>query len=309
MSLSQDCGIKKHPLILGAVRKLGMRDLQPFVESLRASGYQGDCVLFTTSVSASTLRYLHDHKIRTVPFFYPAIRNHQPFLYGWKVWRYLLGKVHFYETRLKLARLVWDLFFLRFLFYRDYLRTHMEYTHIMLTDVRDVIFQENPFSWFGQKQGVFCFEEASGLTIGESPANSRMVREVFGASGLAQVGHRQVSCAGITFGTRVPLLLYLQSFLDLALCAKNLWPCSGSDQGIHNYIIHQIGIPTLQLVNNEGPVFTMGCVPRKQIRQNSLGQVINHKGTVYPILHQYDRFKDLALPLNPPGPPRGKLCH
>jgi hypothetical protein len=43
----------------------------------------------------------------------------------------------------------------------------------------------------------------------------------------------------------------------------------------------------------------MGCVPRKQIRQNSLGQVINQEGTVYPILHQYDRFKDLALSLTP----------
>jgi hypothetical protein len=165
----------------------------------------------------------------------------------------------------------------------------------MITDVRDVIFQENPFIWMGQKQGVFCFEEACGLTIGNSSANSRMVREVFGANGLAQVSHRQVSCAGITFGTRTSLLLYLQSFLDLALQAKNLWPCSGSDQGIHNYIIYQIGIPAMQLVNNEGPVFTMGCVPRKQIRQNSFGQVINHEGTVYPILHQYGRFKDLVL--------------
>lgn len=308
MTALQESGMKTQPLIMGAVRRLGVKELQPFVKSLRATGYQGDCVLFTTSVSASTLRYLHDQKIRTVPFFYPAVRNHQPFLYGWKIWKPLLGMLREQETRLKLARLVWDLFFLRFLFYRDYLKTHGEYTHIMITDVRDVIFQENPFTWMGQKKGMFCFEEVSGLTIGESPANSRMVREVFGANGLAQVGHRQVSCAGITFGTRTPLLLYLQSFLDLALQAKNLWPCSGSDQGIHNYIIHQMGIPALQLVNNEGPVFTMGCVPRKQIRQNSLGQVINHEGAVYPILHQYDRFKDLALSCFP-APPPGNLCH
>jgi hypothetical protein len=287
--------LKTRPLIMGAVRRLGVEELQPFIKSLRASGYQGDCVLFTTSVSASTLRYLHDQKIRTVPFFYPAVRNHQPFLYGWKIWKPLFGLLREQETKLKLARLVWDLFFLRFLFYRNYLRTHEEYTHIMITDVRDVIFQKDPFIWMGQKQGVFCFEEASGLTIGNSSANSQMVREVFGANGLAQICHQQVSCAGITFGTRTSLLRYLQSFLDLALQAKNLWPCSGSDQGIHNYIIHQIGIPALQLVNNEGPVFTMGCVPRNQIRQNSLGQVINYEGTAYPILHQYDRFKDLVL--------------
>jgi hypothetical protein len=114
MLACKELTLKTKPIIMGAVRRLGVKELHPFVKSLRASEYQGDCVLFTTSATASTLRFLHDHKIRTVPFFYPAVRNHQPFLYGWKIWKPLFGLLQEQETRLKLARLVWDLFFCDF---------------------------------------------------------------------------------------------------------------------------------------------------------------------------------------------------
>ena len=99
------------------------------------------------------------------------------------------------------------------------------------------------------------------------------------------------------FGTREPLLVYLEQFLDLALTGKALRPCSGSDQGIHNYIVHRQKLAGLELANNEGPVFTMGCVTREKIHTNSMGEVTNQAGIVYPVLHQYDRFPDLAKKL------------
>lgn len=296
-------------LILGVIRHLTKQQLEPFVESLRGAGFQGDCVFFSSSISKEAARYLERKAIRTIPFFYPAIRN-QPFLLcGWRAWRILLGFLPTRDAKLKLARIFWHIFYLRFLFAYKFLLGHQGYTHVMLTDVRDVFFQSNPFSWMGSEKGVFCFAEVAGRLVGQCPRNRRMVMEVFGEEGIRQLASKQISCAGTIFGTRKELLEYLESFLDLGLAGKDLWPFKGGDQGIHNWILHVENAPAIKLVDNEGPVFTMGCVAREQIRQNSLGRVINHKGTVYPILHQYDRFKDLALSLNPPGPPRGKLCH
>jgi len=285
--------VMKKSLILGVIRRLTPKSLSPFVESLRSTGYSGDCVFFSTSTSHATLDYLHDHGIQTMPFCYPAIRNHQPFLYGWNLWKLLLNQLNSRELQLKLARLVWDLFFVRFLLARNFLLVHPEYSQIMLTDVRDVVFQRDPFEWMQGRKGLFCFAEMEGRTIGECKSNSRMVREVFGEDGWEQLQGFQISCAGVTFGTRVELIGYLERFLDLALGALSLRPCSGSDQGIHNRIVHLENLEDLTLLDNEGPVFTMGCVPPESIRLNELGEVVNKHGDVYPVLHQYDRFPKL----------------
>ena len=285
---------KDKQVIVGAVRRLTKRQLYPFIESLKASGYSGDFVFFCASTSHEAYRYLEEHAIRLVPFSYPAICNHQPLLYGWSLWRSLLKWLPNREQKLKLARLVWDLFFLRFLFARDFLTAHSEYSQIMLTDVRDVVFQRDPFAWMDNREGVFCFEEMQGRTVGECKSNSRMVREVFGEDGWEQLQGFQISCAGVTFGTRVELIGYLERFLDLALGALSLRPCSGSDQGVHNQIVHLENLENLALLDNEGPVFTMGCVPPELIRLNEMGEVINKHGDVYPVLHQYDRFPKLA---------------
>jgi len=285
---------KGRSLIMGSVRRLSCADLYPFVESLQSAGYSGDCVFFCTSTSQSAREYLHVNRIQTIPFYYPAIRNHQPLLYGWSLWKLILKGLKSRELQLKLARLVWDLFFIRFLFARNFIQAHPEYSQIMLTDVRDVVFQSNPFEWMKDQKGVFCFEEMTGRTIGECPSNSRMVREVFGEEGWQKMQKFQISCAGVTFGTRVELLGYLERFLDLALGALSLRPCSGSDQGVHNRIVHVENLPDLTLLDNEGPVFTMGCVPRDLIHVNAGGEVTNSKGKAYPVLHQYDRFPELA---------------
>jgi hypothetical protein len=284
----------KKSLIIGVIRRLSSKSLSPFVETLRSTGYSGDCVFFSTSTNRVTLDYLHDRGIRTIPFFYPAIRNHQPLLYGWNLWKLLLNQLNSRDLRLKLARHVWDLFFVRFLLARNFLLAHPEYTQVMLTDVRDVVFQRDPFEWMQGRKGVFCFEEMEGRTIGECKSNSRMVREAFGEEGLQKLRGFQISCAGVTFGTRAELLKYLDRFLDLSLGALSLRPCSGSDQGVHNRIVHLETLENLELVDNEGPVFTMGCVPQQAIRVNAAGEVVNKNGQVYPILHQYDRFPEMA---------------
>lgn len=286
--------VMQKPLILGVIRRLTRKSLSPFVESLRATGYAGDCVFFSTSTSRGTIDYLRDHGIQTIPFYYPAIRNHQPLVYGWSVWKLLLTQLRSRELQLKLARFGWDLVFIRFLFARNIIQARPEYSQIMLTDVRDVVFQSDPFAWMEDKKGVFCFEEVPGRTIGECNSNSRMVREVFGHQGVDKLRNSQISCSGVTFGTRLELLKYLERFLDLSLAADSLRSCSGSDQGVHNWIVHVEKLPDLELIDNEGPVFTMGCVAKEHIRFNTAGEVVNKQGDAYSVLHQYDRFPELA---------------
>lgn len=289
--------MRNQDLILGCVRELSLSHIRPFVRSLRGTNYRGHCLFFSNNIDSQTSHFLQDNHIQTADFFYCNIKNHNPFLMGWFFWKRLLRLVKRRDFQLQLARLFWHFFYLRFLFARNYILKNPQFSRIMLTDVRDVYFQLDPFSWLPPSEGVYCFAEHSGRLIGNCPNNSQMIREVFGEEGLQRIQQFQIYCAGTIFGTRSALLQYLERFLDLALAGIHLWPFRGGDQGIHNWIVHFEQLPSLKLLDNEGPVFTMGCVPKEQILQNSKGQVFNRKGDIFPVLHQYDRFKDLARSL------------
>lgn len=119
---------------------------------MRGAGFQGDCVFFNSSISKEAARYLERKAIRTIPFIYPAFRN-QPFLLcGWRAWRILGGGANS-GRQTQVSENFRHIFYLRFLFAYIFLLGHQEYSHVMLTDVRDVFFQSDPFSWIGSKKG------------------------------------------------------------------------------------------------------------------------------------------------------------
>lgn len=216
----------------------------------------------------------------------------------WPFWRWVIGLLTSFEAKTAVARYVWFLFYLRFLLYYEFLVANPNYDQIMITDVRDVWFQRDPFAWMHGEEGVFCFEEILGRTIGNCPSNSEMIREAVGPKRASLVSDCQVSCAGVTFGTRNAMLLYLRKFCELAFTAYRPKTSTGSDQGVHNWIVHREGIQGLRLLNNEGPVNTMGLYQTEAIRTDGLGHVVNAVGDVQPVLHQYDRFPSIVRMLN-----------
>jgi hypothetical protein len=68
-------------------------------------------------------------------------------------------------------------------------------------------------------------------------------------------------------------------------------PCSGDDQGMHNYIVHKGLTSNLKrLTNDTGPVGTMGNVPPSAIWRSPEGLVLQPDGRPYAVLHQHDRY-------------------
>jgi hypothetical protein len=65
---------------------------------------------------------------------------------------------------------------------------------------------------------------------------------------------------------------------------------TGNDQGIHNYIIHNRKIPnvTIHHISHEyGFVGTLGYV--LWMKRNQFGLVQNINGSVYAVIHQWNR--------------------
>ena len=70
------------------------------------------------------------------------------------------------------------------------------FTHVLLTDSRDVVLQEDPFHRIGDHL-------MSGLeekTIGRCPVNAAWIRHLYGTAVSASMSRCRIACAGVTLG-------------------------------------------------------------------------------------------------------------
>lgn len=289
----------KRQLILSTLFNMRFADVEPFLRSLRRSNTTCDIVFFVSRVTAEDQKKLRDlFNVQCIEFNYLSIRMRQPYLLFWPIWKRLFPKLSTFESRTALARRVFNLFFLRFLLYYDFLQPKVdEYDKIIITDCRDVIFQIDPFA-SDDFAGVNVFAEREGNFIGGCKANSRMLLDCFDEGVLKELSNSQIYCAGVTIGDSRSILKYCRKMVESAFAVRHMALVPGADQGLHNFLVHRRQIEGLVLhANNAANVSTMGALNQEEIQLNSEGLVVGSNHQVIPILHQYDRHKDLAASL------------
>jgi hypothetical protein len=247
-------------LILGSSAGLSERDLEPFLKTLFETDYSGDVVFFMAEGDHETIRRLESRiQIET---FSPRLLQTMS-IHG-----------------------------LRYLLYQGFLKKNRDrYEKVMLTDVRDVIFQKDPFDF--EMKGLSLFLEE--ISIGACPFNSHWIEVKFGAEEKARLSPYPVSCSGITMGSVSDVLDYLTQMKKHLVPSL---PLIGYDQGVHNYLLHHgmLGSP-IQYSNGKGPVMTMQYMKSWNVAE---GKILNEDGSIVPVLHQYDRY--FSLLLNQPRP-------
>eukprot|EP01037_Dinobryon_pediforme_P046493 gene46493-59816_t len=73
---------------------------------------------------------------------------------------------------------------------------------VIVVDVRDTMFQTNPFELIHNTTNVISvFGESSGLDIGSCGWNSGWVKDCFGEQVLMKIGKQPIICSGITIGS------------------------------------------------------------------------------------------------------------
>jgi len=284
----------KKSLILSVVHKMPFAAVKPFLVSLRQTGFTGDVVFFVSNASLGMSEDLRRHGVRVIPFGLWTIRMRRPVVMFWPLWRRLLAGKRSFEWKRDLARRVYNLFFQRFVLLHDFLAAEgAAYGRVMITDCRDVIFQRDPLD-LPLDIGLWCFLEAGSQRIGSCPFNRRMIQDCFGPGILSDLGQERVSCAGVTLGDSASVLAYLRAFVERSFSVQRMQMISGSDQGLHNFLVYRGHLPGLRLLtSDDGVVATLGAVPRAEIRLNAAGEVVTSDDRVIPTLHQYDRHHDL----------------
>jgi Nucleotide-diphospho-sugar transferase len=251
-------------LVLGAAIGFEVEQVQIFVESLRAN-YAGDVLLLIRWPGLRVARYLKSRGVEVIRVFQT---------------RSFTRSVH--------AR--------RYAIYLDYLRARLSrYDQVIMSDVRDVVFQRNPFDEIASPKCHFYLESAA-RTIGEDPTNSRWVRGCFSAAEAERLARCRISCSGITIGGTAAIIAYLERMV--ARIRAIPWRIyrrigHGYDQAIHNYLVHLDSTTDGIMVENNQHVATMALEPRAFYRLDHESLIHGPDDHLLPICHQYDRFPDL----------------
>lgn len=164
---------------------------------------------------------------------------------------------------------------------------------VILTDIRDVVFQSNPFRelfWSNpaERGRVHVFAEDCGTTLDKESSNSSWLRALNGNSLPGWCLGKSIICAGVIAGEWRSVYGYLSR-----LCFQMLQRPAffGLDQALHNMYVHNDIWAFVVHTNEHGPVSHLVLV--KSPQYNPDGMVINASGGVPAIVHQYDRHPDL----------------
>lgn len=283
----------KKPLIMTFAHGYQWTDLSVFFNSLAATGYDGDVVVFASRLPEDTMERMKAAGATVIPVWLPLFHLRNVFLIpGWAPWRLLFRLLPFYRTRRWLSKLVFNIMCARFAHFQHYLSENIErYSHVMVTDIRDVCFQRNPFEQ-PLPGDIVSFLEI--ILIGNG-VNRKWLAEAFGNTVDPGLYEKEVSCAGVTIGNSTSMMQYLELMLDGLQKVERMTPVAGVDQAIHNEIFHHNRITGSVLLGNGNALCnTMGHGDPLSLDTDA--NVLDTNGVKVAVLHQYDRIPEVAKP-------------
>lgn len=293
-------------LILGAAAGYGWPQVEIFVRSLRCTGFQGDVVLMVADTLPARDRAAMQESgliLHTLPPLltaqYPRLRR---VLHSFR-----LGLLH--RTLGRILSLLgasvrnhlglWELQHIgcaRYAHYFNFIQRHQHrYDQVLLTDVRDVFFQANPFVPPESEQLILALE-SNRECLRSQTTNARWLDYAYGRSAWDAFGDSRISCAGTILGPTSAILAYLDTMSsEIARLTHRLVGQDGLDQGVHNFLLRTHRLPSARLTENgEGPFATLHGEDLSIFLRDQRGRLLNRNGALIPVVHQYDRHPELA---------------
>ncbi|MBU1383464.1 MAG: hypothetical protein KKG14_01300 [Alphaproteobacteria bacterium] len=180
----------------------------------------------------------------------------------------------------------------RFAAYETWLSERPWISDVLLTDVRDVVFQGDPFA--EPVTGLEAFTEAEGDLLAAHAFNMKHLRSLAG-EGMAQaVADKPCLCAGTILGpARAVTQLCRVLLMTAAIPRSGVASTFGTDQAAYNLAVH-LGVVEAEVRSNFGRVATIGLSNADGLTISDDGLIVNPDGGISPVVHQYDRHVHLT---------------
>ncbi|MBQ7577462.1 MAG: hypothetical protein IJT21_04235 [Synergistaceae bacterium] len=255
----------KKNLVIGSIIKYRWEEIEPFFESFAQSGFENcECVMFVAHMSEYTLNKIKSFGVKLLPI---------PPKYDGKC----------------IIDYRWDL-------YTDFLRDKQkDYDMIFTADVRDLFFQSDMFKFY-QRHKKFLGVALEDVTLSE-PCNKWWFVRRFGEADHEPIKNERVICMGTLWGTSEEFFNFSETMSENLKSDKyNYYEIS--DQPTANWFVYHEKLFNDILVtstNQDGPVMTIGLSERENIKLDSNDNVLNGKGEIAAVVHQYDRKPDIVI--------------
>lgn len=163
-------------------------------------------------------------------------------------------------------------------------------THIMISDLRDVVLQGDPFKEF---KNIDLVTGEEPTLIADCQYNKKWLEKTYPENfNLLQ---KKVLCAGVTYGTREAIENYLEYMvLESEKQMKGIVQMLGADQAIHNRLFYEL-LPKLRKefsINGTGPIATLHFSTLTEFNERN-GYLYHLDGFLPPVIHQYDRHPEV----------------
>jgi hypothetical protein len=273
----------RRPIVLGIVRSYKVDKLAPFVMSLRRSGYTGDIGFFVDDLPAETLEFFYQQGVTMQPL--PVRYFVQSRRYPIRAVANLAPAKFRKRARIELSRYYLHLIDARWPCYYEFLmRTRGLYSHVMFSDIKDVVFQRNPFD-FDWKAAFCSFCTPPNIHIRDEEKTFGWIKTGFGEAEARKLKDKRVVGCGVTFAEINAAIDYVEQMCEefVRINARGL-----VDQGVHNYLIHNGKLPSTYIYEyDETPVLHIGQMSAKDLSTDEQGRALNGSGKIANVVHQY----------------------
>lgn len=248
-------------LIMGVALGYSLDKVKPFVMSLRK--YYDDYIVFVTdNVSDEMKKFYNDYNVHT---YIP-------------------------EEQMNKNTVIID----RHRYYYDCITSNFEdIESVFLVDIRDIVFQDNPFKDYPKYDLEFFAEPEIFKNCNH---NSPWLRNVYGDDRVQKIANEYVVCCGTTMGSREGILNYLETMIEeIKRIESNGRKLSGGeDQPLHNHLVYNNVFKNFR-INHSGKGLVATMHHSKTLNFNRKGYLLNDNGELTPVIHQYDRLGAFSL--------------
>lgn len=196
-----------------------------------------------------------------------------------------LGKYIFINSHFLLKRFIW--------YSRIDKQILKKYSHIILSDCRDVIFQSDPFERI-KIRNDFLLSGCEPELINNNKINKKWLVEAYEKNHqvYSKLLNSPIICAGVTLGSSQMVFNYLEKMrIEIKNYIINSKKASitNLDQIFHNKILGYNTNNKIIIDKNNEFISTLGFTRKFDIKINNPLKKIIVNGNIPSIIHQYDR--------------------